>query len=94
MVEERVCNRCGLCCRSTFFALKDVPVDKDTREIGRWASYHGVDVMKYPIDGIEYLAVSLPGVCKNLIEVDGVCICGIYDTRPNVCKEYFCKKVK
>ena len=87
------CNRCGKCCQSTFFALRDVPVNKDTREIGRWASYHGVKTMKYPIDGIDYLAVSLPNPCQFLEEKDGKCSCIIYENRPNVCKEYYCNKI-
>ena len=86
-----ICNRCGKCCKSTFFALCDVPVNKDTREIGRWASYHGVKTMKYPIDGIDYLAVSLPNPCQFLEEKDGKCSCIIYDKRPQVCKDYWCK---
>lgn len=87
------CNRCGTCCKQTFFALRDVPVEKDTREIARWASYHGVKVGKYPIDGVEYLSINIPGECQFLVtKEDGTTECAIYISRPELCKKYFCKK--
>lgn len=88
------CLRCGVCCKQTFFVLRDVPVEQDEREIAKWAMYHGVKVMRYGIDGVDYLAVSLPGVCRYLIEKDGEFSCAIYRQRPKVCQDYFCDRAK
>jgi Fe-S-cluster containining protein len=88
------CLRCGKCCKQTFFALRDVPADKDKREIGKWAEYHSVKTSRYKIDGIDYLAVSLPGECKYLRQKKGKYYCYIYDERPNVCKDYYCQTAK
>lgn len=88
------CKRCGICCKETFFVLKDVPLDNDTREIGRWAFYHGVKTSKYNIDGTNYLAVGLPGECKYLKQKDGLYECSIYENRPRICKDYICEKSK
>ena len=63
---NKECKRCGTCCSQTFFALRDVPYDADKREIGRWLSYHGVKTSRYNINGIDYLAVNIPGTCEHL----------------------------
>lgn len=53
----------------------------------RWAELHkGVSIIKR--DGISFMRVDTE--CSKL--VDGKC--SIYKDRPNVCKEYFCDKLK
>ena len=93
-MNQFTCKRCGNCCRSTFFALMNTPYDKDEREVGKWAMYHGVETARHRSNGIDYLAISLPGDCKYLIETDGVCSCKIHNDRPIVCKDYYCKKAQ
>lgn len=84
------CKRCGNCCKSVTFALKDVPVNDDKREIGKWASYHNVEVMKHQIMGTEYLAIKIPGDCKFLTKNNDIYECTIYEQRPEVCKRFIC----
>jgi Fe-S-cluster containining protein len=89
------CKRCGTCCKSLFFARKDILYDRDEKEIARLAEYHYVKTMKYVApDGKAYLAFKYPLPCIHLKEEDGVCVCTIYDTRPVICKEYLCKKAR
>lgn len=86
------CKRCGKCCKSVFFALKDVPIGEDNREIRKWAEYHGVNVMKYGIEGKDYLAINIDKECIFLVdEGNGFTSCAIHGKHPQVCKDYFCK---
>ena len=92
-MSEKKCQRCGLCCKSTFFALTDVHYDDDIKEIGRWAQYHGVQITRYTVDGIDRLGINIPGECKFLVkDNDGMYSCAIYEKRPEICKQYFCKR--
>lgn|SRR4030042_4231629 len=87
------CERCGKCCKSTFLALGNIPIDGDTKEIGKWLLYHNIEPMKYKIGDQEVLAANIPLSCKYLDMDADKCICKIYNDRPVVCKEYFCQKV-
>lgn len=86
------CLRCGHCCMTLFLALANVPADKDEHEIGRWAQLHGCDAMRY---GDGSLAIRVPHVCTWL-QFDpekGAYECKDYEHRPQVCREYVCKRV-
>ena len=89
------CKRCGVCCSSAFFAMYNRPIDEDTEEIARWILYHGCEPMRYPTENGDVLAIKIPIPCEHLgySEKEGY-HCKIYETRPVVCKNYFCKKVK
>jgi len=92
---ELECKRCGYCCSSAFFFLPDQGVN-DKKELGRWFSYHHCDVMPYPTPEGERLGIRIPLVCKYLgfDKEKGLYECTMYENRPVVCKEYFCKRVK
>ena len=96
LVEDNQCLRCGICCSSAFLALNNVPIDHDEQEIARWLSYHGCEPMKYPTPEGEVLAVKIPMPCKHLASEPegGKTGCLIYGNRPNVCREYLCKKAR
>lgn len=90
------CQRCGTCCLSAFLALANVPIEQDSQELARWLSYHGCEPMRYPGEKGEVLAVKIPIPCKHLASepAGGKTGCLIYKTRPNVCREYLCKKAR
>ena len=92
---ELICERCGYCCSSAFFVLSDQDTE-DKKELGRWFSYHHCDVMPYPTPNGDRLGIRIPLVCKYLSfdKEKGVYQCTIYDERPLVCREYFCKRMK
>ena len=94
--KQGVCLRCGNCCRVAFFSLKDILVDKDEKEIGRWFALHRCDISAYGEE--KTLGVSIPLSCVHLsYDTDeGKYSCKIYKNsdRPIICGEYFCKKVK
>ena len=52
--------------------------------------------MPYPTPEGEKLGVRIPLVCKYLSfdKEKGLYECTIYENRPIVCKEYFCKRVR
>jgi len=95
-VEARLkCERCGYCCSTAFFFLSDQGME-DKKELGKWFSYHHCDVMSYPTPDGDRLGVRIPLVCKYLgfDKEKGVYQCTIYEERPLVCREYFCKRMK
>jgi Fe-S-cluster containining protein len=84
------CNQCGKCCLKTYISLDNIPVDKDEKELAKWLHYHGVRV--YNKNG--NLAIELPSSCKHLEKLsDGKYNCKIYEQRPVICKEYWCKEM-
>ena len=90
--EERICWRCGDCCKRCNFTLNEIPVEKDIQEFGRWAIYHGAIITENPVDGVKRLRISLPYPCKYLEKQGNIYGCAIYQTRPKMCKEYWCEK--
>ncbi len=87
------CNRCGKCCINPILALHNIPIDKDINELGRWLSYHGCSPFKFNNGKEEVLAIRLKSKCEHLETKDGIFYtCKIYKTRPQVCKDYFCKE--
>lgn len=67
---------------------------KDEKEVGKWFDYHRCETMKYPTPNGDVLGVKVPISCKHLdYNAEEGYFCKIYDQRPIVCKEYFCKTV-
>jgi Fe-S-cluster containining protein len=79
---EVLCQYCtAKCCR--YFALEiDKPDTQHDFEIIRWYMLHG-DVAVFTEDGTWYLLVY--NVCRHLQEDQR---CGIYATRPQICRDY------
>ena len=80
--DEVLCEYCtAKCCR--YFALPiDTPEGKSDLEFIRWyLLHHGATV--FTEDGTWYLLVH--SVCKHLGEDN---LCGIYETRPQICRDY------
>lgn len=76
------CHLCNAsCCR--YFALQlDTPEDKEDYDHIRWYLMHeGIAV--WVDDGDWYLEVRTP--CRHL---QGDNTCGIYETRPQICRDY------
>jgi Fe-S-cluster containining protein len=91
------CFGCGKCCREQGFDLTVTP--GDTR---RWKKHGRTDILRYvwvfkglggygdiwidPETGDEL------GYCPFLQRVSpGKYICGIYETRPKICREFWCE---
>lgn len=86
------CERCGKCCDTYSFWLgKNRLADDDKLEIARLIKYHGCEPVKNEKTG--ELGIRIPITCEHLDLQDGKAVCKIYETRPVVCKNYFCKKV-
>ena len=80
--EEILCDHCtARCCH--YFALPiDTPVDRNDYDNIRWYLLHGT-VSVFVDDGNWYLLIH--NTCDQL---DAAGRCGIYQTRPNICREY------
>ena len=85
-----ICERCGKCCNTYSFWMTNRSFDDDLLEIKRLIEYHGCTPMKNK-EG--ELGISIPMTCIHLEMIDGKATCKIHDTRPVVCKEYYCEKV-
>jgi len=85
-----ICERCGKCCNTYSFWMTNRSFDDDPLEIKRLIEYHGCTPMKNK-EG--ELGISIPMTCIHLEMIDGKATCKIHDTRPVVCKEYYCEKV-
>lgn len=93
-MEEKKCLRCGRCCLWATFSLKG-EADNDRQEIKRWLEgHHCVSVLYPEKDGKMTMGVRIPLICQYLKCKDGVYSCKIYETRPVICKEYFCQRAK
>ena len=80
--DENLCEYCtAKCCR--YFALPiETPTEWRDFEFIRWYLLHG-QASVFTEDGDWYLMVHT--VCKHLQSDHR---CGIYDTRPQICREY------
>lgn len=76
------CHLCtARCCK--YFALEiDTPKDREDYDFIRWYLMHQ-HVVVWRDEGDWYLEVRTP--CKNLLPDNK---CAVYDTRPQVCREY------
>lgn len=79
---EVLCDHCtAKCCR--YFALQlDEPTEAHDFEIIRWYMLHG-DTAVFTEDGAWYLLVY--ATCRHLQSDNR---CGIYHTRPHICRDY------
>lgn len=84
--KSELCLQCGKCCMSmTFYGGK---VDDEALDEIRWLELHGlkIDYVEEP-NGTEYY-FTIPKRCDALQELDGKFVCRIYETRPQMCRDY------
>lgn len=92
------CQRCGNCCASAFIALYSVRQGQDHLEIARWLKYHHLNVKWWKFEGEEeaVLRIQIPYTCQQMgfDGRTGQTFCRIYDTRPQICRDHLCVKVR
>jgi len=64
--------------------------EDDPKEIKRLIEYHNCKALK---NKQGEMGIKIPISCIHLGFNDGKAYCKIYETRPVVCKEYYCEKV-
>ena len=89
-VKSELCLKCGKCCMAMTFLGGDV--DDEAGDEIRWMELHGlkIDYIERNRRGrikLEYY-FTIPRRCDALIESDGKFICSIYQTRPEMCRDY------
>jgi uncharacterized cysteine cluster protein YcgN (CxxCxxCC family) len=89
--KSELCLQCGKCCMSmTFFGGE---VDDESRDEIKWMELHGLKIEYVPKargnrqSTMEYY-FTIPRRCDALQEVDGKFMCGVYETRPQMCRDY------
>ena len=91
---HKECTRCGKCCITATFKfgfVKEGQNQQNLDDMSVWLSYHGCDVMQEKTDdGISYY-VRIPTICRYL-DITNEYACSIYNTRPDVCRRYFCNR--
>jgi len=83
---SELCQRCGKCCMVMSF--EGGVVTKDERDIIHWMELHGLQIDYYQKNGRQRYVFTMPIRCQALIEENGRFRCGVYDTRPQMCREY------
>lgn len=63
--------------------------DNDPKEIKKLIKYHNCEPIR---NAKGELGIKIPMTCIHLRMKDGVSSCAIHDTKPVVCREYFCGK--
>ena len=82
------CNRCGKCCKHAYFDLHII--DGDPQGLLPWLTYHGCEVLK---SGKKFMLKTLIP-CVNWEIKDGIGNCRIYENRPQMCKDHWCKEAE
>lgn len=80
-ITEHLCQHCAHCCLNTFIP---VAIDERTFEYLREI---GIDI---EWDGESDTGIINGGACQHLIRKGDTYKCGIYGTRPQLCKDYNC----
>jgi Fe-S-cluster containining protein len=78
------CEKCGKCCTNKTICLNDQDIEKISKRYSLpffKIRTTGVKIMHWKQHQNEYLCVFLNPITKQ---------CGIYEDRPQVCKEYKC----
>jgi Fe-S-cluster containining protein len=85
------CKRCGKCCDTYSFWLGK-PYDGDSTEVKKLMEYHNCTPMRSKTGE---LGIRIPMTCEHLgWTKDKKSYCKIHDNKPEVCKVYFCERVK
>lgn len=89
------CQRCGQCCVTAIISVEKARAD--LQELGKWLECHRCSLEYFDsADGTRLLGIRIPLVCQHLgFDQDtGLASCGIYETRPTICREYRCKRTR
>lgn len=82
------CKRCGKCCHTIILALHSVPFANDTQEMAKWLLCHGFQTTKIFNGKEDVLGVKIDKKCEHFENNT----CKIYEDRPQICKDFWCKE--
>jgi len=83
---SELCQQCGKCCMTMTF--DGGRVTEEERDTIRWMELHGLKIDYFHRGGRLYYAFTVPMRCQELEEKDGRFRCRIYQTRPQMCRDY------
>ena len=84
--KSDLCRQCGKCCLAmTFYGGE---VNGEELDQIRWMELHGLKVEYYRKRGITYYYYTMATPCSQLRHEGGLYSCGIYESRPQICRDY------
>ncbi len=84
--KSALCRSCGRCCMAMTF--EGGVYEEEAADQIQWMELHGLRIDYHRRNGVVrwYYTMSTP--CSKLQEDDGRYSCGIYDSRPRMCRDY------
>jgi Fe-S-cluster containining protein len=84
--KSELCQQCGKCCMAMTF--EGGPVDQEELDHIRWLELHGFRIEYHKRRGTIHYYYSMMTPCQELKHENGRYSCGIYETRPQLCRDY------
>jgi len=84
--KSALCRQCGRCCMAMTF--EGGPVDDDSEDQIRWMELHGLRIDYHRRRGDVTWYYTMPTPCRELVKDEEGYRCGIYETRPSLCRDY------
>lgn len=84
--KSELCRQCGRCCMAMTF--EGGVYDEDAADQIRWMELHGLKVDYYRRRGVVTWYYTMPTPCQQLVSDEHGYRCGVYETRPSMCRDY------
>jgi Fe-S-cluster containining protein len=84
--KSDLCRQCGRCCMAMTF--EGGLFDEDAADQIRWMELHGMRVDYHRRRGVVTWYYTMPTPCTKLERDEDGYRCGIYETRPQMCRDY------
>jgi Fe-S-cluster containining protein len=84
--KSELCQQCGRCCMAMTFEGGEL--DDDALDQIRWMELHGLRIDYHRRRGVTTWYYSMPTPCSQLRHENGRYSCAIYETRPQMCRDY------
>ncbi len=84
--KSDLCRQCGKCCMAMTFDGGEV-TEESADEI-RWMELHGMRIDYHRRRGVTSFFYTMTSPCSQLVHEDGLYGCAIYETRPQMCRDY------
>jgi Fe-S-cluster containining protein len=84
--KSELCQQCGRCCMAMTFEGGEL--DEEAYDQIRWMELHGLRIDYYRRRGVVSWFYTMATPCSQLRNDEGRYSCAIYETRPQMCRDY------
>jgi Fe-S-cluster containining protein len=84
--KSALCQQCGKCCMAMTFEGGEV--DEEALDQIRWMELHGLTIDYHRRRGVTTYYYTMSTPCSQLRHQKGRYSCAIYETRPQMCRDY------